>query len=324
MNKPNLLIIGGGGYVGTELVTLLHHDYNIIVYDLFLYGDHIKEPVKKIKCDVRDYDQLENAIKGVDYIIHLACISNDPSFELNPNLSKSINHDAFIECVKIAKRFNIKNFIFASSSSVYGVKDEKNVTEDLSLEPLTDYSLYKGLCEKILLNESNDKFISTILRPATVAGYSKRQRLDVIVNILSNHAFFNNHIIIHGGKQLRPNIHIEDMCNAYKHILNSDPKLIKDEIFNVGFENHSLNDLGQLVVNNINEEVKISIQDTNDNRSYHICSEKIRKKLEFEPKKNIEIAIKDLINAFKNKLLINTFENPDFYNIKKMQLKNLQ
>jgi nucleoside-diphosphate-sugar epimerase len=321
----NILLIGGAGYVGCQLTRkLINQNYNVIVYDLFLYDPNVlvdlnKHPnLKLIKGDIRNINYLENFLENIDVIIHLACISNDPSYELNPNLGKDINYSCFPKLLEKLKNFNIKMFIYASSSSVYGIKKENIVTENMSTEPLTDYSLYKLKCEELLFNESA-KYIKTVLRPATVCGYSERQRLDVIVNILTNHAFFNKKIIVHGGNQLRPNIHIDDMCSAYLSIIENKD-FVNNEIFNVGFENHSVNELA-LLVKKTCSEVEIVIEKVLDERSYKISSEKILKKINFRTIKSVEDAIKDLVLAFSNKKLVNTFLDDKFYNIKIIQKK---
>ena len=235
-----IFITGGAGYVSSKLVPkLLNLGHHITVFDLMIYGEDTLEDhrnLKVIKGDIRDINKIEQNLLGQDAVIHLACISNDPSFELNPNLGKSINLDAFEPLVKISIKKKVKHFIYASSSSVYGVKEEKNVTEDMSLEPLTDYSRFKGDCEKILNNYSSDNFITTTIRPSTVCGYAKRQRLDLVVNILTNHAFHNREIKVFGGDQLRPNIHIEDMVDSYIAVLNADYKKVNSDLFNVRFK----------------------------------------------------------------------------------------
>jgi nucleoside-diphosphate-sugar epimerase len=321
----NILLLGGAGYVGCQLTRkLINQNYNVIVYDLFLYDPNVlldlnKHPnLKLIKGDIRNINYLENFLENIDVIIHLACISNDPSYELNPNLGKDINYSCFPKLLEKLKNFNIKMFIYASSSSVYGIKKQNIVNENMSTEPLTDYSLYKLKCEDLLFNESA-KYIKTVLRPATVCGYSERQRLDVIVNILTNHAFFNKKIIVHGGNQLRPNIHIDDMCSAYLSIIENKD-FVNNEIFNVGFENHSVNELA-LLVKKTCSEVEIIIEKVLDQRSYKISSEKILKKINFRTRKSVEDAIKDLVLAFSNKKLVNTFLDDKFYNIKIIQKK---
>ena len=322
-----ILVIGGAGYVGSQLVLeLLKKNYQVTVYDLMIYGNVFKEKLDNlilVKGDVRDLNKLKDIVSLNDSIIHLACISNDPSFELNPKLGHEINYSCFEPLIKISKDLGIKRFIYASSSSVYGVKEEKEVNEKSKLEPLTDYSRFKAQCEEVLLKYSDNNFIATILRPATVCGFSIRQRLDLVVNILTNIGYYKKQIKILGGNQLRPNIHIDDMVGAYLHVLETDIQLIKNEIFNVGFENYTVENLAKMVKKNIGEEVKLLYEKTNDNRSYHISSKKISEKLGFLPKKNIEDGIKDLIFAFENKILINTLENENFYNIKKMQSINL-
>ena len=212
MNK--IFITGGGGYVGSMLVkSLLENNYEVSAYDLFTYGNVLDQHknLKIIKGDIRDKALLKKVIPGNNILIHLACISNDPSFELDPSLGKQINYDAFEPIVEIAKNSGIERFIYASSSSVYGLKSEENVTEDAALEPLTDYSKFKAMCEDILLKYNDKKFTTTILRPATVCGYSLRQRFDLVVNILTNNAYNKGKIIVFGGDQLRPNIHIKDI-----------------------------------------------------------------------------------------------------------------
>ncbi len=321
MNK--ILIIGGGGYVGSQLVPdLLKLNYKIDVYDLFIYGQDVLDKnsnLKLIKGDIRNIDKLSEIIKAYDAVIHLACISNDPSFELNPKLGKSINLDCFRPLVEICKNSKVKRFIYASSSSVYGIKKEKNVSENLSLEPLTDYSKFKAECEKILLEYKDEEFETVIVRPATVCGYAKRQRLDVVVNILTNLAFNQRKIKILGGEQLRPNIHIKDMSRIYIKILESEKQLVNGEIFNAGYDNMSVNEIGNSVKKVIGEDVKIERQETNDNRSYHISSEKIKKTLNFEPKYSVEDAVVDLKQAFEENKLPNSLNNSTYFNIKKMQ-----
>ena len=323
-----IFITGGAGYVGSKLVPkLLDLNYEITVLDLMIYGEDIlqnHDRLKKIKGDIRDKKLLEKSIPGHDVLIHLACISNDPSYELNPTLGKSINFDAFEPMVKISKKNKINRFIYASSSSVYGIKKEKNVTEDMSLEPLTDYSKFKGDCEKILNSHQSEDFITTTIRPSTVCGYAKRQRLDLVVNILTNHAFHNREIKVFGGNQLRPNVHIDDMVNSYVAILNAEPKKINGQIFNVGFKNQSVNELANEVKEVIGSDINIINTKSDDNRSYHVSSKKIKDILGFETKYTVKDAILDLKNAFEKKLLTNTFDDEFFFNIKRMNNINLK
>ena len=326
--KKKVLITGGGGYVGSVLSDyLVDHGYDVTCLDLYIYGEkvffHDKE-IKKVIGDIRDQNLLKKIIPGHDYLIHLACISNDPSFELNPELGKSINLDAFEPLIKISKDNGIKRFIYASSSSVYGIKNEQNVHEEMSLEPLTDYSKFKAMCEDTLLKYKSSDFEVVVIRPATVCGYSKRQRLDVVVNILTNLAYNKGEITVLGGEQLRPNIHIKDMIQAYKTTISSDSSLVNGQIFNAGYENIKVNDIANLVKKNIGENVKIIKKKSNDDRSYHISSEKIKRVLNFSASFTIEDAIKDLKKAFDSKLLIDPLNNIKFYNIKLMNNINLR
>tara|TARA_B110000003_G_C16601158_1_gene515694 strand:+ start:58 stop:1038 length:981 start_codon:yes stop_codon:yes gene_type:complete len=323
-----IFITGGAGYVGSKLVPkLLELDYEVTVLDLMIYGENVLEShnkLKKVKGDIRDKGLLENLIPGHNTVIHLACISNDPSYELNPTLGKSINFDAFEPLVKVSEQSNINRFIYASSSSVYGIKKEKNVTEDMKLEPLTDYSKFKGECEKILNNYKSENFATTTIRPSTVCGYAKRQRLDLVVNILTNHAFHNREIKVFGGDQLRPNVHIEDMVDSYIAVLDAPTKKINGQIFNVGFKNQSVNELADDVKEVIGDDVKIINSKSDDNRSYHVSSEKIKEILDFQTKFSVKDAVSDLKIAFENKTLINTFNNEFFFNIKRMNNINLK
>jgi len=323
-NKINkVLITGGAGYVGAVLVPrLLNEGYTVTVLDLMMYGESVLKSHPKltaIKSDIRDKSLLAKTIPGHDAVIHLACISNDPSFELNPDLGKSINLDAFKPLLEISKASGVQRFIYASSSSVYGVKEEKDVHENMLLEPLTDYSRFKADCEKILADYQSPEFTTVTIRPATICGYSPRQRLDVVVNILTNLAFHRREISVFGGNQLRPNIHIADMVEAYLILLRAPKKIIAGEIFNAGFENQTVLDLAETVKSVIGEDVKLVTTPTNDNRSYHISSKKIAQKLGFIPSHTIQEAVEDLKHAFETGLLSNSLENELYFNIKRMQ-----
>lgn len=323
-----LFITGGAGYVGACLVPkLLEAGYQVTVFDLMIYGQDVLPDhpnLTKVRGDIRDINAMEQHIGSSDAVIHLACISNDPSFELNPSLGKSINLDSFEPLVQLSRNSGVKRFIYASSSSVYGVKKESKVTEELSLEPLTDYSKFKAECEVILQKYSDDSFTTVTLRPATVCGYSPRQRLDVVVNILTNLAYHKRMMTVFGGDQLRPNIHISDMVDAYLKILDCTDEEVNGEIFNVGSQNHSVNELAQIVREIVGVDVEISSEISNDNRSYHISSDKIRSKIGFSTQLSVKQASQELVSAFKNGKLIDPLDNPLYFNIKMMQKINLR
>ncbi len=323
-----IFITGGAGYVGAMLAPFLKSKgYELTIYDLMIYGENVisDDPkIKKITGDIRDIEHVKKSMAGHDAVIHLACISNDPSFELNPNLGKSINLDAFEPMVKAAKELNIKRFIYASSSSVYGIKDEKNVHEEMSLEPLTDYSKFKAECEKILSKYNSDDFTTTTIRPATVCGYSTRQRLDVVVNILTNLAYHKRKITVFGGEQLRPNLHIKDMIQSYYLVLQANKDLVSNQVFNVGFENQKVIELANITKKIIGEDVTLESTPTNDNRSYHISSKKIIQILNFKTQFTVEDAVLDLKKAFDKKLLVNSLENEMYFNIRRMQSYQLK
>jgi nucleoside-diphosphate-sugar epimerase len=325
--RKNIFITGGAGYVGAVLVPhLLEKDYSVTILDLMIYGDDVlpKHPnLHSVKGDIRDQRLLKELIPGHDAVIHLACISNDPSFELNPDLGKSINLDAFRPLVEISKNSNIERFIYASSSSVYGIKDEPNVYEEMTLEPLTDYSRFKADCEGLLIEYLSDNFTTVTIRPATVCGYSPRQRLDVVVNILTNLAYQKRVISVFGGDQLRPNIHIADMVAAYMVLLKAPKEKIAGKVFNAGYENQTVKELAETVQAVVGDDVKLITTPTDDDRSYHISSKKIKEELGFEATHTIRDAVEDLCEAFDKGLLPNSLENEMYFNIKRMQTLDL-
>lgn len=324
--RPWVLVTGGAGYVGSVLVPkLLAAGHRVKVLDLYLYGDHVLDSVKdhpnlqQIKGDLRDQALLKQILPGCGAVIHLACISNDPSFELDPALGRSINFDAFEPLVDLAKDSGVSRFVYASSSSVYGVKAEPDVTEGLALEPLTDYSKFKAMCEEVLLKKREKDFSALVLRPATVCGYSPRLRLDLSVNILTNHAFHNRLIKVFGGAQMRPNIHIEDMTDLYLRTLEWPQDAIDGRIYNAGYHNHTLNEIAAMVQGLAGPDVRIETTPTDDNRSYHVNSDRIRKELGFVPSRTIEDAVKDLLDAFSRGRVPNAMTDSRYYNIRRMQ-----
>jgi len=327
-NIQTVLVTGGGGYVGAVLIPLLlEAGYTVRVLDLFLYGEHVFDDIPAdhaarleiFKGDLRDQSLLRKILAGCDAVIHLACISNDPSFELDADLGRSINYDAFMPLVDIAKDSGASRFIYASSSSVYGVKDDPYVTEELPLEPLTDYSKYKAMCEDELRQRQSAGFTTLILRPATVCGYSPRLRLDLSVNILTNHAINRGKITVFGGTQLRPNFHVRDCAELYVKCLALPPADIAGKTFNAGYQNLKLIEIAELVRKVVGAQVGIETTPTNDNRSYHISSDKIRRELGYEPRLTIEDAITGLRDAFAAGKISDPLTNPYYYNIKRMQ-----
>ena len=322
----NVLVTGGAGYVGSALVpALLDAGHKVTVLDLYLYGEEVLSGVRghpglrEVRGDLRDADTVVRALQGCNAVIHLACISNDPSFELNPELGASINHRAFLPLVRAAKAAGVERFIYASSSSVYGVKSEPEVTEDLPLEPLTDYSRFKALCEAELAAEREPGFVTCTLRPSTVCGYAPRQRLDVIVNILTNQATHRGKLTVLGGDQKRPNIHIQDMVACYLDLLQQPAGLIDGEIFNVGYENHTVRELAEIVRLTVGPHVGIDVQPTNDPRSYHVSSAKIAAKTGFVCRRTIAEAVQDLHAALTDGRLPESLTDSRYFNIRKMQ-----
>ena len=322
-----IFITGGGGYVGHVLVPRLLKNYKVTVFDTFYFENKlpINSNLNIIQGDIRDVIKLEHSSKNHDIFINLACISNDSSFELNESLSTSINLDAFEPMVQIAKKNNIKRFIYASSSSVYGVSDKPNVTEDHPLVPLTLYNKYKGMCEPILFKYTDDDFCGVVFRPATVCGYSPRMRLDLSVNILTNHAFHNKVIKVFGGNQLRPNIHILDYCRFVETLILANSNKINNEIFNVGSENMSIMQIAKVVQKEVQdyldtkEKIAIEMVESSDNRSYHINSDKAYKVLGFRTELTIKNAVKDICDAFTNNLINDPMNNIEHFNVKKIK-----
>jgi nucleoside-diphosphate-sugar epimerase len=321
-----VLVTGGAGYVGSVLTPkLLAEGHTVRVFDKFYFG---KEPLAAVRghtklteipADLRDAPAVDEALRGCDAVIHLACISNDPSFELDPALGRSINYDAFLPLVRLAKRQGVERFIYASSSSVYGIKDEDDVTEDLPLRPLTDYSKYKALCEDVLARERGPGFKTLVIRPATVCGYSPRLRLDLSVNILTNLAYHRREITVFGGAQRRPNLHIDDMTDLYVSALQWPSEKIDGKIYNAGWQNLSIRQIAELVRQEVGDDVRVTTSPTNDLRSYHISSEKIKRELGWAPRRTVGDAVRDLLAAFKDGKVHESLTNPRYYNIRTMQ-----
>jgi nucleoside-diphosphate-sugar epimerase len=325
-----VLVTGGAGYAGSLLIPqLLASGYKVAAYDLCYFGSDFlpkdNSNFSLIKGDIRDSQKLAKAFENIECVVNLACISNDASFELDENLSTSINLDAFEPMVVAAKKAGVKRFVYASSSSVYGVSDQPNVTEDHPLVPLTLYNKYKGMCEPLLQKHADDNFTGVIFRPATLCGYAPRQRLDLSVNILTNHAVNKNKITVFGGAQMRPNLHVQDYCDAVELLMTAPADKIQKQIFNIGFQNMSIADLALLVKEVVEQEfpekapIGIETTPSNDNRSYHINSDKVTRALGFRPSHSIEDAIRDLCVAFRAGRLPNSMEDDSYFNVKRLK-----
>jgi nucleoside-diphosphate-sugar epimerase len=325
-----ILVTGGAGYVGSVLTPkLLDAGYEVTVYDACYFGaDQLARGNPKLRViegDIRDIAKLAKAFEGIEAVLHLACISNDPSFELDEGLSKSINFDCFEPMVVAAKNAGVRRFVYCSSSSVYGVSEDPNVTEEHPLVPLTLYNKYKGLCEPLLFKHKSKDFTCVTIRPATVCGYSPRCRLDLSVNILTNLAVNKGVITVFGGTQKRPNLHIDDMCDAYRLFLEAPTDKIAGEIFNVAYQNRTIMEIAQIVKKIVEEEypqkdeIAITVTQTNDNRSYHVNSDKIARVLGYRPKRTIEDAVRDLCRAFKAGKLPNSLEDERYFNVRTMK-----
>jgi len=292
----NILITGGGGYIGTNLVhSLLNENYKLKVIDTFWFGNYLKKNknLQILKKDIRNLSKQD--MGNPDCIIHLASIANDPAAELDPGLTWNVNVLATYNLINLAVKKGVKKFIFASSGSVYGVKKEKKVTEELNLEPLSEYNKSKMIGERILLSYKKDIDL-TILRPATVCGYSPSMRLDVTVNALTFAALSKRKIKVYGGKQIRPNLNIHDMVDVYKFFLKKKfekDKHINDTIFNVGFENLSILNIAKKINKSLKLKSKIFVEPSNDLRSYRQNSDKIISK-GFKPKKKLITQLKKL------------------------------
>jgi len=327
-----IFIPGGAGFVGCLLVPqLLDAGYEITVFDVMYFGtdglpDHPN--LTLIKGDIRDAKAYADAVAGHDAVISLGCISNDASFELDEELSTSTNLHAFEPMVAAAKDAGVKRFIYCSSSSVYGVSDQPNVTEEHPLVPLTLYNEYKGKCEPILFKYMSDDFECVTLRPATVCGYSPRTRLDVSVNILTNLAVNNGRITVFGGDQMRPNLHIQDMCDLYQLTLELPDEKIQGETFNAGYQNMTINEIAETVKRVVMEEfpekpeIEIVRTPSDDNRSYHINSDKIKERIGFVPKYSVEDAVRDLCKAFRQGLLPDSLEDDIYFNVRRLKRLN--
>ena len=310
----NILVTGGNGYKGTVLIPrLLKKGFKVRSIDTNWFGDYLEDHpnLEKYNIDIRNL--TIDLFNDIDVVIHLANIANDPAVELNPLLSWEVNVLTSYKIAHFAKKSNVESIIFASSGSVYGLSDEERVTENAELVPISEYNKTKMIAERVFLSFKNDMKIYCV-RPATVCGVSPRMRLDVSVNILTYSALKNNLIKVFGGAQVRPNIHIDDICSVYEFFIENAE--IDSGCFNAGFENISILDIAKLVQKKLPDS-KLIIEGSNDPRSYRQCSDLLIK-LGFKPKKNVSNAIDEIISAYKNKEL---YEGDNAYTVK--TLKNL-
>jgi nucleoside-diphosphate-sugar epimerase len=279
----------------------------------------------EVEGDVRDRDAVKRALAGCDAVIHLACVSNDPSYELDPELSKSINFDCFPMFLEESKHAGVVRFIYASSSSVYGVSDAPEVREDHTLLALTDYSKYKALCEPLVLAEQSADFTTLVLRPATVCGASPRMRFDLSVNIMTNLAIVNRKITVFGGAQLRPNMHIEDITDLYEQLLLEPAARIAGKTYNAGYQNRSIADIAQIAHDVVRAElpeigpIEIVTSHSDDNRSYRVNSDKIAAELGYRPRHTIEDAVRDICAWYRAGRFPNSLTDPKYFNVKALK-----
>ena len=295
----NILITGGCGYTGSVLVeNLLKDNHKVIVVDTMWFGNSLKRQnnLKIIKMDIRNYDKIP--LRNISTVVHLANIANDPSVELNPNLSWEVNVLATQKLIENCKKNNVRQFIYASSGSVYGFKKEKKVTEELSLLPISTYNKTKMIAERVLMSYSN-KINLHIIRPATVCGLSPRMRFDVSVNMLTLQALKKKVITVFGGKQIRPNIHINDLVRVYIHFIKK-PNL-PSGFYNAGFENISIENLAKKIKNQIDCKIIIN-KNNNDIRSYRQNSDKLLK-TGFKNIYKVSDAISEIKDSFYNNSL---------------------
>lgn len=329
MQFKKIFITGGAGYVGSALVpNLLEKGYQVTVYDLYLYGDILKEHLNltQIKGDIRNKEKLIWAAQGADAIIHLACISNDPSFDLDPELGKSINFDAFQNVIDAAKQPGVKRLIIASSTSQYGIKPlDVEVTEEAEAEPITDYAKFKIQCERLLQNTDVGDLEYVFVRPATLCGYAPRLRLDLSINILTINALENKKIKIFGGSQMRPALNIKDMVRFYELMLTAPKEKIHNQAFNVSYDNLTIKQIAELVKETIGDNfIEFEVSPTDDVRSYHVNTDKMKNVLGFKCQFNFQDAVRSLVEAYNQGLIINGLNNPFYHNIKRMNEVNLK
>ncbi len=305
MNRHHILVTGGAGYIGSVLCPrLVEEGHRVCVFDGFFFGrntvSHLlqKPGFTLVEGDIRDRRQLERVFgaNAFDRVIHLAAVSNDPSSELDPDITRSVNLDGTRNVMELARRAGVQRFLYASSASVYGLREEDRVTEDLDLQPLTLYARYKGEGEELLSGLVGREFEGVSVRSATVCGMSPRLRLDLTVNILTHQAICRRKISVFGGDQVRPNVHIRDLVDFYTLLL--DAPGVSGEAFNVSESNATVREIAAIVRDEIGADIPIEITPTNDNRSYRLDASKVTRQLGWKPGRGIVDAVRELAAAF--------------------------
>ncbi|WP_196138484.1 NAD(P)-dependent oxidoreductase [Aliikangiella sp. G2MR2-5] len=310
-NKYSILVTGGAGYIGSVLCPrLISLGHDVTVLDTMFFGNNFGSELNSnsrfsiVEGDIRNYCLIDQVLRAgkFDRVIHLAAISNDPCSDLDEELTTSVNLEATNNLMHAAKKHGIKRFIYASSASVYGIKDTKDVNETLLLEPITLYAKYKARGEVILNNLIDDQFEGVSVRAATVCGFSPRLRLDLTVNIFTYQAVCEGKVRVFGGSQMRPNIHIQDLVEFYVSLL--DAPNVSGQAYNVSHSNSSVKELAELAVKVTDQEASLEVEESNDNRSYHLSSERAQRELGFFPKFTIEDAIASVEDALKSRIRI--------------------
>lgn len=330
-----ILVTGGFGYVGSRLAPhLLELGYDLRVIDLLLYSSEGLDSLKAtdgysrweskfdfIQGDIRNPVDVDRALNGIDIVIHLAAISNDPTGEVDEVMTRQVNFDAVGMLIAKAKKAGVRRFINASSSSVFGIKEDPKVTEILEPEPLTYYSKYKALSEWLVLAASSEDFCSVNIRPATICGYSPRQRFDLTVNKLTIDAVSSGKITVHGGEQRRPNVGISDMINLYGNLVAVDQDLINGRTFNFGFENHKVIEIAETIKDVLSDlDVSIEVTETSDKRDYHISSAKITDTIGYNPVSSIRNEVTQLRQAYEEGRY-DDIKSSSYYNMESMHMK---
>lgn len=332
----SVLVTGGLGYVGSRACPLLlEHGHRVRALDLALYGDHgyrylrqrpswerdWKNRFEWVRGDLRSPGVVEEAVQGIDIVLHLAAISNDPTGEIDDTLTRQVNFDAVGMLLALSREAGVRRFINASSSSVFGIKEERDIEERLEPEPLTSYSRYKMLSEWLVVAASAPDFCSVNVRPATICGVSPRQRFDLTVNKLTADAVTKRVITVHGGDQRRPNVGMTDIVNLYAKLVEMAPDRINGRTFNFGFENHKIIEIAEIIREELEDlEVRIDVTETFDERDYHICSGKILKELDYEPVSSIRREVGELRRAIESGRY-DSIEAPEHYNMQTMKLE---